>query len=123
MNIDFLSVVMSKISLLPDEAKLSFLDKIVKLSGLTDNDDDFVSPDINDDLINPKRNVPQKGSLSISGSLKKEQIVLADTAIDLTLSGNKNAADKIIEDFDRNPNNTSDEKVFFKKYILIGNNF
>ena len=118
MNIDFLSVVMSKISLLPDEAKLSFLDKIVKLSGLTDNDDDFVSPDINDDLINPKRNVPQKGSLSISGSLKKEQIVLADTAIDLTLSGNKNAADKIIEDFDRNPNNTSDEKVFFKKYIL-----
>jgi hypothetical protein len=118
MNIDFLSVVMSKISLLPDEAKLSFLDKIVKLSGLTDNDDDFVSPDINNDLINPKRNVPQKGSLSISGSLKKEQIVLADTAIDLTLSGNKNAADKIIEDFDRNPNHTSDEKVFFKKYIL-----
>ena len=118
MNIDFLSVVMSKISLLPDEAKLSFLDKIVKLSGLTDNDDDFVSTDINDDLINPKRNVPQKGSLSISGSLKKEQIVLADTAIDLTLSGNKNAADKIIEDFDRNPNHTSDEKIFFKKYIL-----
>lgn len=118
MNIDFLSVVMSKISLLPDEAKLSFLDKIVKLSGLTDNDDDFVSPDINNDLINPKRNVPQKGSLSISGSLKKEQIVLADTAIDLTLSGNKNAADKIIEDFDRNPNHTSDEKIFFKKYIL-----
>jgi hypothetical protein len=62
---------MSKISLLPDEAKLSFLDKIVKLSGLTDNDDDFVSPDINNDLINPKRNVPQKGSLSSSGSLKK----------------------------------------------------
>ena len=118
MNIDFLSVVMSKISLLPDEAKLSFLDKIVKLSGLTDNDDDFVSPDINNDLINPKRNIPQKGSLSISGSLKKEQIVLADTAIDLTLSGNKNAADKIIEDFDRNPNHTSDEKIFFKKYIL-----
>lgn len=118
MNIDFLSVVMSKISLLPDEAKLSFLDKIVKLSGLTDNDDDFVSPHINNDLINPKRNVPQKGSLSISGSLKKEQIVLADTAIDLTLSGNKNAADKIIEDFDRNPNHTSDEKIFFKKYIL-----